>query len=175
MPLALYTFGVLKSPLADSGPLTGEFYELGEAVYREIGRQPGHLAHAEPAGGDRCVLFEADWGPWGEFAVPRWYGKGRTPQTTALAATLSLWAGLRAASGAVYSGSHRGALHRRHDWFERTAYPNHVLWWVSDGVVPTWQDGVAGLERLHDQGPAPDAFTFRRPFTPEGAAAREEA
>ncbi|GAA3080366.1 hypothetical protein GCM10020000_77780 [Streptomyces olivoverticillatus] len=35
--LALYTFGVLKSPLTDPARLTQEFYESGEAVYREIG------------------------------------------------------------------------------------------------------------------------------------------
>ncbi|MGM0353566.1 DUF3291 domain-containing protein, partial [Streptomyces sp. ECR3] len=41
--LALYTFGVLKAPLADSGGLTREFYEAGEAVYREVRGAPGYL------------------------------------------------------------------------------------------------------------------------------------
>lgn len=48
--LALYTFGVLKSPLADPAPLTREFYDIGEAVYREIDRRPGYLARAEEIG-----------------------------------------------------------------------------------------------------------------------------
>ncbi|MFF9978262.1 DUF3291 domain-containing protein [Streptomyces erythrochromogenes] len=166
--LALYTFGVLKSPLADPAPLTRELYDWGEAVYREIGQHPGHLAHAETAGGDgdRGMLFGADWGPWGEFAVPTWYDKGRTVHTTALAATLSRWTGLDPAIDAVYSGLHRKALNRRYDWFERTAHPSHVCWWVSDGVTPTWQDGVSRLEHLHDQGPAPHAFTFHHSFAP---------
>ncbi|WP_432099713.1 DUF3291 domain-containing protein [Streptomyces sp. WAC 04229] len=168
--LALYTFGVLKSPLADPSPLTREFYETGGAVYRNIGRQPGYLAHAEAADGDRGMLFEADWGAWGEFAVPAWYGKGRTVETTALATTLSLWTDLRSALDAVYTGLHREALNRRHDWFERTGHPNYVFWWVSEGVAPTWQDGVSRLEHLHDHGPAPHAFTFRHPFAPEGGS-----
>ncbi|MFE1290194.1 DUF3291 domain-containing protein [Streptomyces sp. NPDC058751] len=170
--LALYTFGVLKSPLAGPAPLTREFYDTGETVYRNIGRHPGHLAHAEAADGDRGALFEADWGAWGEFAVPTWYGEGRTPQTTALAASLSLWTGLRPASDAVYTGPHREALNRRHDWLERTAHPNHVSWWVPDGVTPTWRDGVSRLEHLHDHGPAPHAFTFRHAFAPDGTPAR---
>ncbi|MBL1090714.1 MULTISPECIES: DUF3291 domain-containing protein [Streptomyces] len=166
--LALYTFGVLKSPLADPAPLTREFYDIGAAVYQEISQHPGYLAHAEVADVDRGALFEADWGTWGEFTVPTWYGKGRTSETTALATTLSLWTDLRPAFDAIYTGLHRTALNRRYDWFERTEHPSYVFWWVSDGVIPTWQDGVSRLEHLHDQGSTPHAFTFHRSFTPDG-------
>ncbi|MEU6276069.1 DUF3291 domain-containing protein [Streptomyces populi] len=172
--LALYTFGVLKSPLADPAPLTREFYDIGEAVYREIGRHPGYLAHAVAAEGDRGSHFEADWGAWGEFAVPAWYGKGRTAETTALATTLSLWTGLRPAFDAVYTGLHRGALNRRHDWFERTGHPAYAFWWVPDDVTPVWRDGVSRLEHLHDHGAAPHAFTFHHPFAPDGTPAGGE-
>ncbi|OKI10159.1 hypothetical protein A6A06_06050 [Streptomyces sp. CB02923] len=170
--LALYTFGVLKSPLADTGPLTREFYDRGEAVYRKISQHPGYLARAETAEGERGLHFGADWGPWGEFVVPAWYDKGRTVETTALAATLSLWTGLRPAFDAIYTGLHREALNRRYDWFERSGHANYVCWWVSDGVIPTWQDGVSRLEHLHDHGSVPHAFTFHHSFSPEGTPAR---
>ncbi|MER7714624.1 DUF3291 domain-containing protein [Streptomyces werraensis] len=170
--LALYTFGVLRFPLSDPAPSTREFYALGEAVHRRISAHPGHLARAEPAGGEQGVLFGADWGAWGEFAVPAWYAKGRTPDTTALAATLSLWTGLRSARDAVYTGLHRDALTRRQDWFERSRHPSHVLWWVPEDAIPTWQEGVDKLEGLHHHGVAPQRFTFSRPYTPEGAPAR---
>lgn len=166
--LALYTFGVLKSPLADPTPPTREFYELGAAVYRKISQYPGYLAHAEAAEGDQGELFGADWGPWGEFAVPAWYDKGRTPETTALAATLSRWTDLRPAFDAVYSGLHREALSRRDDWFERTEHPNYVFWWLSDDVIPTWQDGASHLEHVHAHGPTSHAFTFPHAFTADG-------
>ncbi|MEV6421040.1 DUF3291 domain-containing protein [Streptomyces sp. NPDC051662] len=172
--LALYTFGVLKSPLTDPARLTREFHESGEAVYREIGRHPGYLARAEAA--DRSLGawtdFDSDWGEWGEFAVPAWYGKGRTVETIALATTLSLWTGLRPAFDAIHTGLHRAALNRRYDWFERTGHPGYVFWWVSDGVIPTWQDGVSRLEHLHDHGSAPHAFTFRHSFAPDGTPTR---
>ncbi|NEB81617.1 DUF3291 domain-containing protein [Streptomyces sp. SID14478] len=166
--LALYTFGVLKSPLADPAPLTREFHDSSEAIYRTISRHPGYLARAEVADGAGGTHFDADWGAWGEFAVPAWYGKGRTAGTTALATTLSLWTDLRPAFDAVYAGIHRTALNRRYDWFERTGRPGHVFWWVSDGVTPTWQDGVARLEHLDAHGPAPHAFTFQHAFAAEG-------
>ncbi|MGW2208706.1 DUF3291 domain-containing protein [Streptomyces sp. NPDC001781] len=168
--LALYTFGVLRSPLADATPLTSEFYDIGAAVYRKISRHPGYLAHAEPAQGGRGELFGADWGAWGDFAVPAWYDKGRTAETTALAATLSLWTGPHHAFDAVHSGLHGEALKRRHDWFERTGHPSHVFWWTADDVTPTWQDGVTRLEHLRDHGSGPRAFTFRQAFTADGTA-----
>ncbi|MEU6927532.1 DUF3291 domain-containing protein [Streptomyces sp. NPDC046631] len=172
--LALYTFGVLKSPLADPAPLTREFHESGEAVYREIGRHPGYIARAEAV--DRSLGartdFDSDWGEWGEFAVPAWYGKGRTVETIALAATLSLWTDLRPAIDAIYTGLHRAALNRRYDWFERTGHPGYVFWWVTDGEIPTWQDGVSKLEHLHDHGSAPHAFTFHHSFAPDGTPTR---
>jgi hypothetical protein len=166
--LALYTFGVLKSPLTDPGCPTREFYGSGEVVYREISRHPGYIAHAEAADHSRGTIFDLDWGEWGEFAVPAWYGKGRTAETTALAATLSLWTDVGSAFDAIYAGPHRTALNRRYDWFERTGHPGYVFWWVTDGTIPTWQDGVARLKHLQDDGSAPCAFTFHHSFDPGG-------
>ncbi|WP_327265324.1 DUF3291 domain-containing protein [Streptomyces sp. NBC_01232] len=171
--LALYTFGVLKSPLADPAPLTRELHDSGEAIYRKISQHPGYLARAEAADGDRGTHFDLDWGPWGEFVVPTWYGKGRTVETTALAAALSLWTDLGSAFDAIYTGLHREALNRRYDWFEQTTeHPLHVLWWVADGVIPTWQEGVSRLEHLHGHDSAPQAFTFRRSFDPDATPTR---
>ncbi|WP_210593043.1 DUF3291 domain-containing protein [Streptomyces sp. GESEQ-35] len=170
--LALYTFGVLKSPLTDPARLTREFHESGEAVYRGIGQHPGYIAQAEAADHNRGTLFDWDWGEWGEFAVPPWYGKGRTVETTALIATLSLWTDLRSAFDSIYTGPHRAALSRRYDWFERTGHPGYVFWWVTDDTIPTWQDGVTRLEHLHDHGYAPYAFTFHHSFDPAGTPTR---
>ncbi|GAA1908932.1 DUF3291 domain-containing protein [Streptantibioticus ferralitis] len=177
LQLALYTFGVLKSPLSDPAPLTREFHETAEAVYREIGQYPGcqypgYVARAEASDRSRGTLFDRDWGEWGEFAVPAWYLKGRTAESTALAATLSLWTDLRSASDFIFTGLHRAALDRRDDWFEKSGRPGHVLWWVTEGTVPTWQDGVSRLEHLHDHDPAPYAFTFHHSFDPDGTSTR---
>ncbi|MCX5384602.1 DUF3291 domain-containing protein [Streptomyces sp. NBC_00083] len=170
--LALYTFGVLKTPLADPAPLTREFHERGAAIYEKFSQHPGYLARAEPKAGDQGSHFELDWGVWGEFAVPTWYDKGHAVDTTAFAASLSLWTDLHSAFDAIYTGLHRAALNRRYDWFERSARPGYVFWWVSDGETPTWGDGVSKLEHLHDHGSAPHAFSFRDAFTPEGTPSK---
>ncbi|MEU7719248.1 DUF3291 domain-containing protein [Streptomyces tibetensis] len=170
--LALYTFGVLKSPLADTAPLMRDFHDRAEPVYRTISEHPGYLGHAEAADGGRGSHFDLDWGAWGDFTVPSWYGKGRTVETVALAATLSLWTGLRPAFDAVYTGVHREALNRRHDWFERTGHPAYAFWWVSEGVIPSWREGVSRLEHLHGHGSTPHAFTFHHSFTPDGTPGR---
>lgn len=112
--LALYTFGVLKSPVADPAPLTREFQDTGGPVYQKISQHPGYLAHAEAADDGQGAHFDLDWGAWGEFVVPAWYGKGRTAETIALAATLSLWTDLHSAFDAIYTGLHREALNRRY-------------------------------------------------------------
>ncbi|MFJ6386866.1 DUF3291 domain-containing protein [Streptomyces sp. NPDC091972] len=170
--LALYTFGVLKSPLSDPAPLTREFHDSADAIYRAISRHPGYVAHAEAAEGEQGTHFDVHWGPWGEFAVPAWYDKGRTADTIALAATLSLWTDLRPAFDAIYTSLHREALNRRYDWFERKGRPSHVLWWVLDAAMPTWQDGVSRLNHLHDHGSTPRAFTFHHSFALGGTPAR---
>ncbi|MFJ4217156.1 DUF3291 domain-containing protein [Streptomyces hydrogenans] len=42
------------------------------------------------------------------------------------------------------------------------------LFWTT----PTWADACARLEHLHDHGPSPFAFSFRRPFDADGAPTR---
>ncbi|MEV8626195.1 DUF3291 domain-containing protein [Streptomyces sp. NPDC051079] len=166
--LALYTFGVLKSPLTDPTPLTRELQDAGKAIYQKIGQHPGYLTRAQAADSTLGTHFDLDWGAWGEFAVPTWYSKGRAAGTTALDATLSLWTDPHSAFDAIYTGLHRAALNRRYDWFERTGHPSYVLWWVSDEAIPAWQDGVSKLEHLHEHGSAPHAFTFHHSFAPDG-------
>jgi hypothetical protein len=65
-----------------------------------------------------------------------------------------------------------GGAERRYDWFEKTGRPGFVLWWVTDGTIPTWQDGVPRLEYLQDHEPTEYGFTFDHPFTPEGTPTR---
>lgn len=169
--LALYTFGVLKMPLADPGLPTQEFHQSVTAIYDRIDQCPGYVAHAAPVDLSKGAHFDCDWAGWGEFVAPAWYQSGRTAETTALAATLSLWTDLQSAYDFVYTGLHRAALNRRYDWFEKTGRPGLVFWWVADGTVPTWQDAVPKLEYLQDHEPAPQAFTFRHPFNQDGTPA----
>jgi hypothetical protein len=148
-----------------------EFSESVQTIYAGIDQTPGYLGHAAAVDASEGAHFDWDWAEAGEFIVPTWYRKGRTAETTALAATLSFWTDLRSATDFVYTGIHRVALNRRYDWFEKTGRPGLVFWWADDTVSPTWQDGVTRLEYLDDHEPAPHAFTFHTPFNPGGTPA----
>ncbi len=41
-----------------------------------------------------------------------------------------------------------------------------------DSRYPSWADGVARHEHLHDHGPTPMAFNFKRPFDEKGHPVR---
>ena len=44
----------------------------------------------------------------------------------------------------------------------------YVAWWVPDDHTPDYKEAMDRLERLHDEGPSPDAFDFKRPFDADG-------
>jgi hypothetical protein len=43
------------------------------------------------------------------------------------------------------------------------------LWWVVEGEPPTIESALERLEHIRAHGPSPHAFTFKRPFDPDGA------
>lgn len=154
MMLALYTFGVFRERAAD--PVNDGFKA----------REPANIAAVEASAGFIARSGYADEpGPesWGEETYPRFYverGDGWSP------ATLSLWDGPEAAMAFSYSGIHAEALRHARAWFAERRWPGYVCWWTRER--PIWRDGARRLERLHDEGASPDAFTFKRPFAPDG-------
>jgi len=88
-----------------------------------------------------------------------------------IAVNLSVWTDLDALSDFVYRNEeHLGIMRRRREWFDRMEF-HLVLWWVKAGHVPTLDEAKQKLEILVKQGPSGDAFTFRRPYPPEGSDA----
>jgi Domain of unknown function (DUF3291) len=81
---------------------------------------------------------------------------------------MSVWTGLAELGAFVYRSGHLEVMRRRHQWFE--SLPAYMaLWWVPAGHIPSVEEGKDCLERLQRLGPTSDAFTFRQPFTPDGA------
>ncbi|PWV98032.1 uncharacterized protein DUF3291 [Hoeflea marina] len=68
-----------------------------------------------------------------------------------------------------YNGVHAEALKNARSWNRKNPWPPLVLWWVDAGHVPHWVEAVPRLERLHDHGPGPGAFTFKQPYGPDGS------
>ena len=172
--VAFTTFAILKQPYGN--PEVQEFDDLTPPTFEEAEGSAGFIARAkESPDQSQLTNFERDWGEWGKFEVPRFYTGGRTTETDSRACTLSLWVDLESVLAFVYNGLHRSTLSRRHEWFLKPEWPSYAAWWVPEDTVPTWADACHRLEYLHDHGPSPVAFSFRQPFTADGAPTRLRA
>jgi hypothetical protein len=79
---------------------------------------------------------------------------------------LTVWESIDDLHGYVYRSGHTDFMRRRSEWFQRMGEAYVCLWWVPAGTQPSIEDGVARLDQLQADGPAPEAFTFRRQFAP---------
>ena len=77
---------------------------------------------------------------------------------------LSVWESIEALEGYVYQSNHVSALQKRAEWFERPSESPLVLWWVDAGHIPTEDEAEQRLAMLWQNGPSPEAFTFRSRF-----------
>jgi hypothetical protein len=65
-------------------------------------------------------------------------------------------------------------MRRRREWFERMDQPFLVLWWVKRGHTPTVGEAIERLQRQREDGPTPQAFTFKKAFPPPDAEGEDE-
>ena len=79
---------------------------------------------------------------------------------------LSVWRDIESLQSFVYKSAHAQVMTRRKEWFERMADAYFVLWWVPQGIRPSFNEAAERLAVLRAKGPTPAAFTFRQPFPP---------
>lgn len=79
---------------------------------------------------------------------------------------LTVWDSVDALSDYVYRSAHAELVREGRSWFEDPEGSSLVLWWIPVGDIPSVEEAVARLERLHRDGPSPEAFTFRERFPP---------
>ncbi|GAA1407894.1 MULTISPECIES: DUF3291 domain-containing protein [Oerskovia] len=169
--IAFTTFAILRAPYGE--PEVQDFDDMTPATFDEAERSEGFIARAkEDPGQSHLSNFQRDWGVWGTFEVPRFYTGGRTDELDSRASTLSLWRDLDSVFAFVYTGLHRTALTRRHEWFLKPEWPTYAAWWIADDELPTWKDACQRLEHLHDHGSTPASFTLRQAFTSDGQPTR---
>ncbi len=83
---------------------------------------------------------------------------------------LSVWTDIESLQDFTYRNPlHREMIRRRAAWFERLEV-FLALWWVADGHRPLVAEGRDRLEILRARGSSAAAFTFARPFGPDGLA-----
>lgn len=156
--LALYTFGVFAKPADD--PANDGFHRLNDGILAFADRAAGLIARSG---------YADEPGPssWGEQVFPRFYverGDGWSPST------LSLWTDAEAAMAFSYFGPHAAALKRGSQWMKKPEWPPHAAWWVDASHTPDWTEAVERHHMLHEFGPTPRAFDFKRPFDADGNA-----
>ncbi len=154
--IAFMTFGVLYEPRAHSR--SKGFIDRIPATYEVAERSEGFIdrSHLDPDTGRHS---------WGELVCPRFLPDELHPN---VARTLTLWRNLESVFAFSYAGLHGEALTLRAQWFRKPEFPSYVIWWVADDHVPTFIESTERLERLHANGPEPDAFNFRRAFDSDG-------
>ena len=77
---------------------------------------------------------------------------------------MSVWSSIDALFGYVYRSQHTPFLTRRKEWFAMPAEAHLVLWWIAAGTLPTLSEAKRRLDLLRENGPSPEAFTFKRRF-----------
>lgn len=87
---------------------------------------------------------------------------------------LSVWAGYQYLHEFTYRSRHGHFLRRRAQWFVAMPPPTTALWWTPAGRPPSPEHGLARLDHLRRYGPAPQAFTLRRRFRPDGSPERRQ-
>jgi uncharacterized protein DUF3291 len=82
---------------------------------------------------------------------------------------MSVWESVDALAGYVYGPDHVAVMRRRREWAQRMEEAYLVLWWVPAGWIPTIEEAQKRLDRLRRHGPTPQAFTFKKRFSPDEA------
>ena len=79
-------------------------------------------------------------------------------------ANMSVWKSVDDLHAYVYRTAHAQIMSRRKEWFTMMKGSYTVLWWVTQGHRPTLGEAKKKLDSLEENGPTPDAFTFKKAF-----------
>ena len=79
---------------------------------------------------------------------------------------MSVWESRETLMDYVYKSDHVNILRKRSEWFDQQQGPTLALWWQRAGTLPSVIEAKHRLELLAQNGPTPDAFTFRQFFEP---------
>jgi len=146
--LAQCNIGRLRAPI-DSPQIAG-FVAALEPINQLADRAPGFVWRLQTEDGDATAIRAFD--------------------DDLMIVNMSVWESLEALATFVYDTAHREVMRGRRQWFERSFDAYLVVWWIPAGTIPTVSDAKERLERLRQEGPSTEAFTFRSPFPPPDAS-----
>lgn len=146
--LAQLNIAVMRAPL-DAPPMA-DFVANLDRVNALADAAPGFIWRLQTAEGDATAVR-----PLGDSTL----------------VNMSVWRDVESLAEYVYRSAHVEIMKRRREWFDAMQHAFQVLWWVPAGHRPTIDEAIARLETLRNLGPTQNAFTFKKPFPPPGAAA----
>ncbi len=150
--LAQLNIGVIKGPM--DSPVMADFKASLDRINALAEQSPGFVWRLQTEEGDATAIRHFD--------------------DENMLVNMSVWESLETLTQYVYRSAHVEVMRRRREWFERMDQPFLVLWWVQSGHVPTVAEAVERLQRLRDDGPTPQAFTFKSAFPPPDAGSEAE-
>lgn len=77
---------------------------------------------------------------------------------------MSVWTSVKALKDYVYRTHHGKVYADRKKWFEPPNKSPFALWWIKVGEIPSVEEGLRRLNLLWQDGPSPEAFTFKQQF-----------
>jgi hypothetical protein len=144
--LAQLNIAIMKEPLESPG--MADFVANLDRINALAEQSPGFVWRLQTDDGDATALR-----PLGENTL----------------VNMSVWQDVASLSDYVHKSAHAEIMRRRREWFERMSQAYLVLWWVQKGHRPAISEATAKLDLLRKNGPAAEAFTFRRAFQPPDA------
>lgn len=147
--LAEINIARLRAPLDD--PMLADFVAQLDAINSLADQDPGFV-----------------WRLVGDDGAASSYVRAYDDDSIVI--NMSVWQSIEALHAYVYRSGHTDVFRRRREWFVPLGAHPFALWWVPAGSIPTIAEGQARLHRLDEQGPSPDAFTFKVRFPPPESA-----
>jgi hypothetical protein len=140
--IAQVNIGRMKGELED--PVMADFVARLDEINALADRSPGFVWRLQTEAGNATYL--------------RPYDDDR------ILFNMSVWESIEQLRRYVYYSAHVEVLKRRHDWFDKFSGAYTALWWVPQGHRPGIDEAKQRLAHLDAHGPAPFAFTFKKPF-----------
>lgn len=144
--LAQLNIASMKAPLED--PLMSGFVEQLDKINALADDSPGFVWRLQTEEGDATSLRAFD-----------------NPD---ILVNMSVWESVEALHHYVYRSAHLEVLRDKKLWFETMKDVHMVLWWIPAGHIPSVEEAKQRLQLLSENGPGPDAFSFRKRFPAPG-------
>jgi hypothetical protein len=132
--------GYLKHPADD--PRLADFMAALDVVNAVAERSPGFIWRMKDETGNAMAIRRA--------ADPN------------MILNMSLWRSVAELEQFVWKTVHERVYRKRGDWFDKMDKPHLVMWWVEEGHIPTTDEAMERLDRLHKHGPTEFAFGWEQ-------------